>query len=208
LALNLFSLLDRIVGDISLDEENAILDQIRQLARDDWPSFLEAFYRLPVESDDPYEISPIAYVYEALSDEASKWGDFFLDELDRLVSLVHDGSNPTAVLALIDEFYLLGFDEDDPIYGRFRKKLVEYLQDLSAPIRGKCAALLDGFMDETDTVELALLEEILLTDADWRVRYHAAKTITEVSPQWGNRVKLPLTARLKAMLFDPNKWSG
>lgn len=195
----LIDLLNRLEKIVSLEDEEAIFEKIRETAHKDRQAFIEEVRKLPLDGT-----SLLSYVYEALSWEVDAWDGFFLEELERVLTLARTSPNPAAVLSPLDEFYLLGLDDDDPMRNRMRERLYEHLDDSHPSVRRKCVLLLEDFIDRTNLGELSKLTQMARSDPDWRVRYQAHRILAEVWPDRSRQVKLPLWIRIKGKLLNPN----
>jgi hypothetical protein len=192
--------LHNLAAGPELDEEEIIFAQIRSLAVADPPAFIREVEALPVEKG-----SSLEDVYEALSYEPAAWHSFYLDEFDRLLALARLSSDPAAVLAPLNTFYLLSLDEEDrPLQQALKQKFFENLDDKNALIRRKCVILLGDFIGRKDFKALGKLEQMAGSDNDWQVRYYALEALEEASPERAKRVKLPFLVRLRVRFSNMN----
>jgi len=180
----------------NLDEEEAGQAKILELGRKERDQFVLAVRRIPAD-----EIESLHDIYEALSFDAEAWADFYISEVDRLLDLARAEAEPARILAPLNEYYLLTFDEDlVELQGALLQKFYENCDDENTAIRRKCVVLLGDFAGRKDFKPLNKLERLARSDSDWRVRYLAWEALDDIYPKQAQRVKLPFWIRLKARL--------
>ncbi len=184
----------RLADTINLEEEDAIEEEIRLYAGENQESFIMQVREIPIE-----EISYLADIYETLSDEPEHWAEFYLEEVDRLIKLSRTNSEEAAILAPLDAYLLLSFDEENNILNHdLLVKFAGYLDDESPVVRRSCVDLVGDFVSRSDFKILSKLERIVETDPDWRVRFLAHRALEDVHPERAARTKLPLLIRIRA----------
>lgn len=196
----LTDLLRKLDQNVDLEEEELIYEQIRSLATADPEPFILEVKAIPLA-----DWHSLEEVYEALSYEPAPWVSFYLDEVDRLLDLARSSSNPGAVLAPLNAFYLLSLDDEElPMQKALAKKFYDHLDDDNHLIRRKCVILLADFTGPKDFATLNKLEQMAGEDSDWRLRYYALEALEEISPERAERVSLPLSIRLKVRVTNMN----
>lgn len=187
--------LQQIEESITVDEEEAIYAIIRDYAQSNREDFVRQVREIPLE-----RFADLEEVYEALSDDPADWQEFFLQEMDRILSLARSQSDSATVLAPLDSFFLLSFGQDTDLHQAILHKLADNMSDENVLIRRKCVELLGDFVDRKDFKELRQLEHLVQRDLDWRVRYLAYRNLEDVDPERANRVKLPRWIKWRARL--------
>ena len=126
-----------------------------------------------------------------------------LDEVDRLLTLARESSDPGPIIQALDAFWLISQNEDAV---ELRQDLLHSfysnLDDENAIIRRRCVVLTGDLVSKKDFMELDKLEEMVKKDPDWRVRYLAHQALEEVHPKRAKRTKLPRWIRLRARASD------
>jgi hypothetical protein len=191
--------LQQLDDGASVDEEEAIFAEIRAEARNAPEQFIKEVRSFPLDQE-----SPIHDIYEALSYAAEDWLEFFLEELERIVTAVRSSPDPGVTLSPLDEFFLLSLEDDDRLKRPLRAAFFSHLDDPDPAIRKKCVILLGDFLEESHLAELSRLEQLAREDADWRVRYQANLALNEVHPGRSSQIKLPVWIRLRARFSDPD----
>jgi hypothetical protein len=182
--------------DESLDDDTdvAIQDQILLYASENRDAFIEEVHKLP-----PDQFDKLNDIYEVLADDPSPWADFFLNEIDRLLTLARKSSDPEPIIQPLDAFWLISLNEDavelrqDLLHSFFSN-----LDDEIAIIRRRCVVLTGDLVSKKDFKELDKLEEMVKKDPDWRVRYLAHQALEDIHPKRAKRTKLPRWIRLRA----------
>jgi len=186
--------------DESLDDDTdvAIQDQILIYANENRDAFVEEVHRLP-----PDQFDNLNDIYEVLADDPSPWADFFLNEIDRLLTLARKSSDPGPIIQPLDAFWLISLNEDAV---ELRQDLLHSfysnLDDENAIIRRRCVVLTGDLVDKNDFKELDKLEEMVKKDPDWRVRYLAHQALEEIHPKRAKRTSLPRWIRLRARVSN------
>jgi hypothetical protein len=180
------------------DEDEAIQAEILRYASANRDEFIEQVGELP-----PDEIPYLSDVYEALSYDPIPWGEFFLDEIDRLLEWARLSQDPAKILEPLGAFWLLSLDEEalqlkQDLLDRFS----ENLDDENVFVRRKCVVLVGDFVGRKDFKVLRKLELLAQSDPDWRVRFLAYQALEDIHPKRAERVKLPLWIRLRARYSD------
>jgi hypothetical protein len=192
--------LQRLADSVNLDEEDTIQEEIRLYAEENPVSFIMQVREIPIEN-----ISYLADIYETLSTEPEHWSEFFLEEIDRLIELSRTNSEEEAILAPLDAYLLLSFDEENNILNHdLLVKFAGYLDDESPVIRRSCVDLVGDFVSRSDFKILSKLERIVESDPDWRVRFLAHRALEDVHPERAARTKLPLWIRIRARYSNLN----
>lgn len=182
--------------DESLDNDTdiAIQDEILLYANKNQEQFIKEIHQLP-----PEQFYHLSDIYEILADHPMSWADFFLDELDRLLALARQSSDPELIVEPLDAFWLLTQDEEAlELRRELLHRFSDNLDDDNAIIRRRCVVLTGDLVTKNDFRELDKLEVLVAKDPDWRVRYLAYQALEEVHPKRSERVKLPRWIRLRA----------
>jgi hypothetical protein len=148
----------------------------------------------------PDRFADLDEVYEALSYEPVDWQTFFLEELERILTLARSQSDPAAILAPLDAFFLLSFEEEGGLHQALLHGFADNIADENVFIRRKCVVLLGDFVGRKNFKELRQLENLAQNDPDWQVRYLAYQALEDVHPERANRVKLPRWIKWRARL--------
>jgi hypothetical protein len=181
----------------NVDDEEAVYASLLSYAQSNRAEFVQQVREIP-----PARFSDLDAVYEALSFDPADWQTFFLEEMERILLLARSQSDPTAILAPLDAFFLLSFEQDDDLMKAIRRELADNISDENVFIRRKCVELLGDFIDRKDFKELRQLEQLAQKDPDWQVRYLAYQAIEDVEPERASRVKLPRWIRWRARLVE------
>jgi hypothetical protein len=179
----------------SVDEEEAVYARIIEFAQLNREEFVREVRGIP-----PDRFSDLEEVYEALSYEPADWQEFFLEEMDRILALARSQSDPAAILAPLDAFFLLSFEQDEGLQQAILRELVNNVADENIFIRRKCTVLLGDFVGRKDFKALRQLENLAQSDPDWQVRYLAYQALEDVHPERASRVKLPQWIKWRARL--------
>ena len=186
--------------DESLDDDTdvAIQDQILLYANENRDAFVEEVHGLP-----PDQFDKLNDIYEVLADDPNPWADFFLNEIDRLVTLARESSDPGPIIQPLDAFWLISLNEDAV---ELRQDLLHSfysnLDDENAIIRRRCVVLTGHLVGKNVFKELDKLEEMVKKDPDWRVRYLAHRALEEIHPKRAKRTKLPRWIQLRARVSN------
>ena len=188
--------LQQIDEAATLDDEDLGQTKILELAQNEPELFEQAVRKLPLA-----EIESLHDIYEALTEDAAAWAGFYISEIDRLLDLARADPEPARILAPLDEYFVLTFDEDlEELQAAILQKFYVNCDDENEVIRRKCVVLLGDFVGRKDFKALNKLERLARSDPDWRVRYLALEALNDVHPKQAERVKLPLWIRLRARL--------
>ena len=179
----------------NVDEEEAVYARIREYAQSNREEFIRQVRGIP-----PDRFTDLDEVYEALSYEPADWQAFFLEEMDRILTLARSQSDPDAILGPLDSFFLLSFEEDEELHQALLREFANNVVDENVFIRRKCVVLLGDFVGRKDFKELRQLENLALNDPDWQVRYLAYQALEDVNQERANRVKLPRWIKWRARL--------
>jgi HEAT repeat protein len=179
----------------NVDEEENVYGQIHAYAQSNREEFVRQVRGISLD-----RFSDLDEIYEALSFDPADWQDFFLEELERLLSLARSQPNSEAILAPLDAFFLLSFEQDKGLMQAILRELAENVSDENVFIRRKCVELLGDFVDRKDFKELRQLEHLAQKDPDWQVRYLAYQALEDVDPERAGRVRLPRWIKWRARL--------
>ena len=89
------------------DEENKqnILKHILQTANDEKSNFISRVKQInPTGNPANEEFSPLQVVYEALAKDLNNWGNFFVEELKRILEIAKSSPRPRKVLDVLTEY--------------------------------------------------------------------------------------------------------
>jgi hypothetical protein len=186
--------------ELNKPEQESFLAELLSTANNNPERFKEFVRAAPF---DPIT-SPIPVVYESLSKDLSNWGDFFIEEAERIVNLAENATEPKLYLSYLNEFSFIDADNFDQ-----RNRLVELALGISnnkkAIFRYYSLTLLaDFYLDKAmDEHKSQLIQ--FLDDEDWIVRYWAYQSTKELNILPDGRT-LKLTDIIRSRLFNTIKY--
>lgn len=189
--------------DLDESEQDMILAQIRAYATANKLKFLQEVRDL----DPQDESSPLALIYEALANAPDNWGDFFSQEIKRIMDLGLTLEKPENVFAHLYELIFNLENRDAPHLRMVLDTLGQYLETTTSIVRREALYLINGILDINNSNQYpALVSTIkaLLKDPDWRVRYLAFSTLKDAGAL-SESYQLPFLDRLRRQFQSPYK---
>ena len=130
-------------------------------------------------------------VYEALSELDARPAEFFVGELERLISAASATPSNRAIYSQLEAFAFLARDPGGDLEAQLARTLLESL-DSKVPQVRRCAAHLGGDFIGPDASELQLkLRELVGTDPDWRVRVIAHSSLKDLANDYPDSLSPP-----------------
>ena len=196
-------LVKRLDDTFELDEEDQLRAEIAAEAVKRPNHLREAVKSISLPDQDYL----LGDVYEALAeDDPERWGDFFVDEIDRLLELSRKSENKGAILATLDQFICVAVAaENKSLYQQIIDRLYAELDSPNELIRRKCVQTICDFVDIFNRRELVKLENMRESDPDWRIRYQTHETLVELNPKRYGAYRLSFADRIRIRFLDPDE---
>jgi hypothetical protein len=148
-------------------------------------------------------------VYEALSELDTPPPDFFVGELERLISAASNTPRNRTIYTQLEAFSLLARDPRGDLESKLARTLLEALDSKIPQVR-RFAAHLGGDFIGPDSSELQLrLRELVELDPDWRVRVISHASLRDLAKDYPSSLPPPsirlmdsLRARLSSSARD------
>lgn len=185
----------------SEEERDQIVEQIRAYANSTAPTTFakEVKNMLPQES-----LSGIGVIYEALSTNPDKWGDFFLEEYQRAFKSAEQSDNAFAILDSLEQ---IGFVEASSL--PFTKQIIDllrsYLDHPKDVLRYKAIWLIGDWIDEEnyrDYPQIVRNVKGKLQDSNWKIR-HIVTYPLETWKQLPNGYQPSWLDRMRRKFYNP-----
>lgn len=123
--------------------------------------------------------APWSVVLEALSKDLDQWGDFYSEQLDRVLTAAESVADPTGMLNLLAEYCYVEADHR-PFIQRIVDRLVDGLGSRNWAVRAACVSMLTYYVDNPvvkDKEQTISMMRRRLMDIDLRVRYLAHQAL-------------------------------
>ncbi len=187
--------------DFSESEEENILKEIRDLALKDKPQFIE-----DVRNHYPqFDMSGIEVIYEALSDDPEKWGDFFAEEFKRAFADAKNSFQAKEILRVLEDISLME-KVNYPFAGDIIKVLAENIHSNIETIQYFALYYLADWLDDGNGAKqfalLKTLNDFVLTHPKRKVRLLAHYAL-RMSGNIPNTLKLRLKDKIISKFNNP-----
>jgi len=126
--------------------------------------------------------SGLGTIYEVLSKNPAKWGDFYAGEFKRAYLTAEVEENPFAILDCLEELTLIE-NKNKPFGHEIIEFLTTYLHHPKPVFRFKAIYHLGDWLEDGNEIRYSeLVYEIQkkLEDADWKVRYVAELALLDL----------------------------
>lgn len=191
------------IPDFSDIEEKRVFQEIRTTAKADKETFIRFVRDLPVadakRDPDRMNLLNLSALYEVLAPDIQYWESFYLEEIDRLTVEAERSASPGKVLEPLESYVFIVEYCSDSQQNIFIQRFGRYLSSNIPQIRFMHIGFIGDFLADKNSREFGKIEEISLTDTDWRVRYICHDVITHLGGS--DQTKLRVLDRLRGKLF-------
>jgi hypothetical protein len=203
---NLSEIKEDIVNFWSFEDDSrrdAILEKIRQYTESKDESELVPEIRNTFEQTN---FSGISVIYDALSKNPRKWGQFFMEEYERAFAAAESSDKPFDILNCLEEIGLAETGQCENVADIVRL-LSGYLRSPNDALRHKSVWFLgDWVTRENSRYYSRIVAEITdrLQDSNWKVRY-IAKLVLEDMHQLPNGYAMSFLDTIRGKYLNPFK---
>lgn len=172
---SLLTIKEDLINFWGLEEEaerEAILDKVKKYANS---TSKESLFKEIRTNFEQKEFSGLGVIYEALTENETKWGDFFKEEYQRAFKAAETAPNAAEILDTLEEISFVG-DTDGSLSKELISLLTDYLDHPKDVLRYKSIYLMgDWILKENawkyPNVTGKMTER--LKDSNWRIRHIA-----------------------------------
>ncbi|MFC1620638.1 hypothetical protein ACFL45_11945 [Candidatus Neomarinimicrobiota bacterium] len=196
------------IHDLSNSEEKRVFLEIREIANTDNKGFIRSVRNLPL-SDDKHKpnhmnLLNLSWLYEILAPDIAHWESFYVEEIDRLTAEAERSVLPGTILEPIDSYIFVADFSNDHQKDIFIQHFARYLNSNIPQIRFKHIGFIGDFLTDRDSNGFKRIEEVSLTDTDWRVRYICHDVLTHLGGS--DKTKIRALDSLRGKLFSGYKY--
>ncbi len=183
-------------ADMSQEERERRAGDLRRAAGTDRLDFIRFVRSIPPDTD-----GSLFEIYETLAGDPDSWGDFILEEMDRIFLLARSAAAPSRVLAPLEAVAFF-VHAGGSLPARIGARLAEELDSPDVSVRRKAAWLVGDFLTGADPDTSVRLQRVLAGDPDWRVRHFVDAALASAGrlPEGYRRSVLD---RMRAKVFNP-----
>lgn len=183
--------------DKSKEETDAIYQEFREAALED-PDGLVSLLR----SVDPLSEHFLWDVYASLREDAGRWKDLLVSEAARLIEVAV--KHPDQATRILEALEGVSAAKDEGYLKGIKKELAKHLKSPVLGVRRRVAWEYCTCSDEYDASEIAMLQDVLTTDPDWRIRDFCRECLLETN-DLPNHYSEPLLDLIRRKLLDRHK---
>lgn len=181
------------------EERYRLFAELRVVARNNRDEFMTTVRALPFANN-----NMLFEVYVALAGEPEYWEDFFLEELERLLTAAQSAADPVAVLTHLEAFAYLSANEEGALQRRLRQRFQKEIDAANVAIRRRAIWAIGDFLYASNYDVINKLKQLLAEDRDWRIRYYAY-TALECINKVPTEYRQSFLDKARAILLNPFK---
>lgn len=180
------------------EEADAIYKEFREAALEDPDGLVSLLH-----SVDPLSENFLWDVYASLRDDAGRWKDLLVSEAARLIeAAVKHPDNATRILGPLEG---VSAAKDAGYLKAIKKELAKHLKSPVLGVRRRVVWEYCVCSDDYDASEIAMLQDILLTDSDWRIRNFCRECLLETN-DLPNHYSEPLLDLIRRKTLNRHQW--
>jgi hypothetical protein len=159
----------------SEQEKQKLLTDILQYANTNPEKFKQELQEVQFDK----ELTPLAVVLEALSKDTDKWGQFYVDTLDKIFEQAKVADKPHDILSCLMEFAYIEKD-NSPFVQRIVDRLNKETDSDNVSVKLAAIWTLPAYLKNPSIRDKSSITNSLqqkLHDKNWKVRYVAFKSL-------------------------------
>ncbi|HYE54654.1 MAG TPA: hypothetical protein VD996_07420 [Chitinophagaceae bacterium] len=155
--------------------QDQLVQDVRDYANANPAQFVSEFNEVRFKEGSNY----MSVVLEALSKDADKWGNFYVEQLDAILKAAAGTDDPGEILGNLTDLAYIE-DETGPFVQRIADRLYREMESDDINIQMAAIWVLPDFIENpvirNRSAMIAALQE-KLNDANWKVRYVAHRSL-------------------------------
>ncbi|MFM7022143.1 MAG: hypothetical protein ACKOXB_04135 [Flavobacteriales bacterium] len=160
--------------NMSEEESEKLLNDILEYANNNRDSMIAL-----CRSFKPHEDCMLNVIYEALALDIENWGEFFAEEVNRIIELAKKSDKPFAVTDCLEE--MVCEESNLPFVDKIIRTLEKELESPIDALRHRSVDLLSWWIDDSNIHKYQTViykMKLLLKDKNWKIRWMTHQALT------------------------------